>query len=502
MSGPPARVRSPWVAVGVILVGSYAAILNITVVGVALPAIVDDLGGRRGPGADWVVTAFLIGVVAVVPLTGWAADRLGRTRVYGVSLVLFAVGSVLCALAPSMVVLVAARVVQGVGAGAVMPIGMATVYDLFPPDRRGSAMGVWGVAIMAAPAVGPPVGGWMVTAASWRLLFVVFGAIALAAAALSVRYLPDVGHRERRPLDMVGWALTVVGVVAIVVGSRELPAWGFTSPTTVVAMGTGVAAIVAVVVRSRRMTHPVIEFRMFTVPAFAAGMVVVWLSSMNQFGQLTFLPVELQVVRDLDPGRVGVLLAPAALGVAVTMPLGGWLVDRVGARVPVAVGLVVMAAGTLQLADLRPDGGEAPIVVTLIVIGLGQGLVFIPATVSAMSSLSDRFVAQAAVVNSLNRQLSGAVGVAVFSAIVVAELGAVSPTDLAAAGLELDRAQAAYNRVFAVSAWSVAAGLLACAWLPGRRRIREIHRERAAERSTGGVLDDAGPPVDTESRLS
>jgi hypothetical protein len=168
----------------------------------------------------------------------------------------------------------------------------------------------------------------------------------------------------------------------------------------------------------------------------------------------------------------------------------------------VAVGLAVMAAGTLQLAGLRPDGSEAAIVVTLIVIGLGQGLVFIPATVSAMSSLSDRFVAQAAVVNSLNRQLSGAVGVAVFSAIVVAELGAVSPTDLAVAGLELDRAQAAYNRVFAVSAWSVAAGLLACAWLPGRRRIREIHRERAAERSTGGVLDDAGPPVDTESRQS
>ncbi|TVR26061.1 MAG: DHA2 family efflux MFS transporter permease subunit [Ilumatobacter sp.] len=478
MPAPTHRARSPWVAVGVILVGSYAALLNITVVGVALPAIVNDLGTSGGPGVDWVVTAFLIGVVAVQPLTGWAADRVGRKRVYGASLIVFALGSLLCAVAPGMTLLVAARVVQGAGAGAVMPIGMATVYDLFPPERRGTAMGVWGVAVMAAPAVGPPVGGWMVTAASWRLLFVVFGVIAVAAAVLSVRYLPDVGHRERRPLDLIGWVLSVVGVVAIVIVSRELPSWGVTSPVTLLVAGVGVGAIVAVVLRSLSHPHPIIEFRMFAVPAFAAGMVVVWLSSTNQFGQLTFLPVELQVVRDLDPGRVGLLLAPAALGVAATMPLGGWLVDRVGARVPVFVGLAVMAIGTFQLAGLRPDGSELSLVIVLIVIGVGQGFVFVPTTVAAMSSLSDRFVAQASVVNSLNRQLSGAVGVAVFSAIVVADLGAVAPLDV-----DVDRAQAAYNRVFLVSAWTCVAGLVACWWLPGRRRMQEHHRDRSAERT-------------------
>lgn len=462
-----------------VLVGSYAAILNITVVGVALPAIVGDLSGSAsGPGGDWVVTSFLIGVVVVQPFTAWAADRAGRVRVYVASLALFAVGGVLCALAPGMWLLIAARLVQGIGAGAVMPIGMATVFELFPPSRRGTAMGVWGVAIMAAPAVGPPLGGWMVDAASWRLLFVMFSAFALAAAALSLRYLPEVGHREERPFDLPAWVLAAIGVVAVLIGSRQVAEWGPTDPRTLAFVAVGVAALAATIVRSLRRRHPIIEFRIFTVPAFAAAAVVVWLSSLNQFGQLTFLPVELQVVRGLEAGHVGLLLAPAALGVAATMPLGGWLVDRVGARVPVVVGSVVMAAGTFQLAQLRPDGSERSLVVVLIVIGVGQGLVFIPTTVAAMNSLPARFVAQASVVNSLNRQLGGAVGVAVLSAVAVASLGSVAP---APGEVAVDDAQAAYNRVFLVSAWAAVGCAVVGALLPDRRRTIEHHRERAAE---------------------
>ncbi len=471
-------MRSPWVAVGVVLIGSYAAVLNITVVGVALPAMVADLSGGGSPGGDWIVTGFLIGVVVVQPLTAWAADLFGRSRVYPASLLVFALASVLCALAPNMWLLIVVRFVQGLGAGALMPIGMATVYELFPPARRGTAMGVWGVAIMAAPAVGPPLGGWTVEVASWRLLFVLFAGFAVAAAALSVRYLPDVGHRERRSFDLAGWGLASVGVVAVVIGSRQVADWGPVDPRTLLLAGVGVFALVLVVVRSLRRAHPILDFRMFTVPAFAVGAVVVWLSSMNQLGQLTFLPIELQVVRGLEAGHVGVLLAPAALGVAITMPLGGWLVDRVGARAPVLLGSVLMAVGTFELARLRPDGSERSLVLVLILVGVGQGLVFIPTTVATMNSLPSRLVSQASVANSLNRQIGGAVGVAVLSAVAVANLGSVAPDP---ATVDVDAAQAAYNRVFLVSAGVAVACAVAGGMLPGRRRTIEDHRARTAE---------------------
>ncbi|MEX2627643.1 MAG: DHA2 family efflux MFS transporter permease subunit [Ilumatobacteraceae bacterium] len=487
----PTPARSPWVAVGVVLVGSYAAVLNITVVGVALPAITDDLRGGGAPGADWVVTTFLIGVVVVQPLTAWAADRFGRSRVYVVSLLAFAAGSLLCALAPGMWLLIGARFVQGLGAGAVMPIGMATVYELFPPSRRGMAMGVWGVAIMAAPAVGPPFGGWMVDVASWRLLFVLFAAFAVAATALTLRYLPDVGNREPRPFDLLGWLLASTGVVALVVGSRQVADWGPLDTRTLAVAVIGVGVLVLVVMRSLRQTHPIIEFRIFAVPTFAAGTVVVWLSSMNQLGQLTFLPIELQVVRDLEAGHVGVLLAPAAIGVALTMPLGGWLVDRVGARAPVLVGSVLMAAGTFELSRLRPDGSERSLVLVLILVGVGQGLVFIPTTVATMNSLPTRFVAQASVVNSLNRQIGGAVGVAALSAVAVASLGSVAPE---AADVVPGDAQDAYNRVFLVSAVTAVVCAAVCILLPGRRRTMADHRARAAE------IPDQSDQVSAESR--
>jgi EmrB/QacA subfamily drug resistance transporter len=468
---------SPWLALTIVLVGSYAAVLNTTVVGVALPSIAQEL--RAGSGAievDWVVTSFLVGVVLVQPVTGWLADRFGRRRVYVASLLTFGAGALLCASAPSMWVLIAGRVVQGVGGGALIPVGMAMVYELFPPHRRGTALGIWGVGIVGAPAAGPPLGGWVATAASWRWIFGAFVVIAAGAALLARWRLRDSGHREVRRLDVTGWVLAGTGVLLLVIASRQAADWGPTSVATLAMVGTSVAVLAVWVRRSRRRPEPIIELRMFAIPTFAVGMTVVWLLSIAQFARLNFLPVELQVVRDLDASQVGLLLAPAAAGVALTMPLGGWLADRVGARAPVVVGLSLVAASMWQLAHLQPTDSERRIVTILVVQGLGHGLAFVPTAVAAMNSIPQRFVAQASAVNALNRQLAGAVGVALLGAVLVADLGAVAP-----AAPVIDAAQSAYNRIFMVGFWFVVAALSAAMLLPGRRRSAEHQAIRAAE---------------------
>ncbi|MFP4511722.1 MAG: DHA2 family efflux MFS transporter permease subunit [Acidimicrobiales bacterium] len=477
------RPASPWIAVLVILVGSYAAVLNITVVGVALPDIASSFGGADATlSVDWVVTSFLTGVVLILPLTGWLADLLGRRMMYVLSLVSFGVGALVCAVAPNMFVLVLGRLVQGLGGGALMPVGMAMVYDLFPPHRRGTAMGIWGVGIMAAPAAGPPLGGWMVTAFGWRWIFAVFVGVALLAAALATRWLPEIGHRERRRLDPVGWLLMAVGVVLLVVGSREASGWGWGSPVTWTVGVLALASIVAVIWWSMRRRDPILDLAMFGVPTFASAMLVVALMAIAQFAQLTFLPVELQVVRGLDAQRVGLLLAPAAVGVAAVMPIGGWLADRIGSKVPVTLGLTIMAASMWRLGHLEPDGSDRQVVEILLVMGVGLGLGFMPSTLAAMNSLPSRFVAQASAVNNLIRQLGGAIGVAVLSAVVVASVGEVAPE-----GLPPAETQAAYNRVFLIAFWfSVVATVVAAVLLPGRRRALADQRARAAESVAAG----------------
>ncbi len=453
-------------------------LLDLTVLGVAIPTIGDELG--TPVGVDWIVTAYVVAVGMVQPGTGWIADKYGKKCAYMGSLAVFALGSLLAGLAPSLEFLIFARVIQGLGGGLMMPIGMAMVYELFPPERRGTALGVWGVAMMAAPALGPPLGGWLTDAVSWRWIFLVNIPIGLVGLVLASRLLRDIGFRQQRSLDVVGWILAALGIVAIVAGSRFAGDWGLTDPGTVTGFAVGVGLIAWLVVRSLHRPEPIIEFRMFKSPAFTITLVVVGFLTVAQFARLTYLPVELQVVRGLEPGEVGLMLAPGALGVAMTMTLGGWLADRVGARIPIVTGLVIITACTWYLANLGPDTSQGDLIVVLLVSGLGTGLALMPNTVAAMASIKTRYVAEASAVRSINRELAAALGTAVLAAFVAAELGEIAPNGLSTPA-ELAHAQATYNTVFTVATVCLVASLVMAFFLPGRKKMAAFNAERAEE---------------------
>ncbi|MGH3240667.1 MAG: DHA2 family efflux MFS transporter permease subunit [Spirillospora sp.] len=480
------RRHRPWIVTAVLLFGTYAVAMNLTVLGIALPPIAGDLGAGARISPDWVIGAYFVAIVVVQPAVGGLGDRWGRRRVYNISIAAFAAGSVLCTVAPTMTLLIGGRIVQGLGGGAIMPLATAMVYEMFPPHRRGLALGVWGIAMMAAPALGPPVGGWVVTAASWRWIFLLLTAVSVIGLLLGLAFLHDTGHRgagARRPLDWGGWALASAGVITLVLVSRHVPEHGLTATGLV----TAVAAVAALAVLVRRSLHrpdPLIDFRMFAFPIFTASMVVIFINALAQYARLTYLPVEFQVIRDMTARDVGLLLSPAAIAVAVTMPLGGWLADRIGSRVPVVIGLVGMAVPTLALARLSPDTPITWILAVLIVQGLGMGISMMPTTVAAMNVLPGRFVAQASSLTALNRQISGAVGTAFLAALLVAALGSVSPEGPHSAA-EIARAQDAYNHIFLTTACALAAAVVPALFLPGRRRMRALQRERAAEQKEG-----------------
>lgn len=314
--------RYRWVALFVVLIGTFMVILDTTIVTVALDPIGRDLGAPSG--VEWLITAYLLAVGVVQPATGWLADRLGRKPVFLASMVVFAAGSLACAASPNLAVIVVFRVIQGFGGGAMMPVGMAIIYEVFPPHRRGTAMGVWGIAAMAGPAIGPALGGWLVTQFGWRWLFLINVPIGVAGTVLGIRVLRNHGFREHRPLDWTGLGLATAGVTALLLGLSEGAGWGWRSGQTLGALGGGVGMLVVFAWWSiRRTDHPLIDLSMFRISIYSITITVICLLTLSQYGRLVFIPLELESLRGLSPLHTGLLLTPTAIGSAITMPIGG-----------------------------------------------------------------------------------------------------------------------------------------------------------------------------------
>lgn len=459
----------------VVLMGTFMVILDTTIVNVALPAIGRDL--ERAVGIEWIVTGYLLAVGIAQLATGWISDRFGKKATYTWSLGLFALGSLLAALAPSLPALVGFRVLQGIGGGAMMPVGLAMLYEVFPPHRRGTALGIWGIAAMAAPAIGPVAGGWIATSASWRWVFAVNVPIGALGVVMALRLLRGIGFREHRALEWRSLVTASLGLVALLLAFDRAPGWGWTSNSFLALTAVSVGMLILFVRRELASAHPLLEVRMFAIPTFSVTIGIVWLITVAQFARLVFVPIELQTVHGMTPWEAGLLLAPAAAGTAVTMPLGGKITDRIGARIPVTLGAAMIALAVWLLGSVTPTTTPNRILVYLLVQGAGTGLSLMPNTVAAMNTLPNRWVSRASAIRSLNRQIAGSLGVAALSSIVVARVGTLTGRpDVGLAAL-----QEAYNSAFHVAFVAALAAILLALFLPGRRETRQAQEERALE---------------------
>jgi EmrB/QacA subfamily drug resistance transporter len=464
--------RYPWVAMGVVLSGTLMVILDTTIVNVALAKI--GVALHSGEGIEWVVTAYLLAVGLMTPLSGWLSDRYGRKQIFTVALLLFLVGSTSAALAPSLGVLVACRVVQGAGGGLLAPVGMALVYDLFPPNRRGTALGVWGVAAMAAPALGPVVGGYIVDSVSWRWLFAInipIGTVGLIAAH---RLLRDSGERRQQRFDVVGLAVGGTGLVLFLLGMSEAPRWGWASASTITTMLIGVVLLVVFAIRLPRVEDPLIDPEVLHVRQFRLTLLITALLTVLQYARLVFIPLELQNVRSMGALEVGWVLSPSALATAVTMPIGGRLADRVGPRPPVLAGTTLIAVAAWFLAHLDLDTSKAELIGIFVLQGLGTGLALMPVTVAGMNHLPGRLVSQGSGLRNLNRQVAAALAVALLSSLVASQIGG-SPQRGS------DDALGAYNSVFLVGLLAAVAAVVLATFLPNRSEMRAVNAQRDEE---------------------
>jgi EmrB/QacA subfamily drug resistance transporter len=458
-----------------VLLGAVMSILDITVVNVAIDRLAIEFNASLTT-IQWVVTGYTLAIAAVIPLTGWAADRFGTKRLYLTSLVLFVGGSILCGAAWSSGSLIFFRVLQGLGGGMIMPAVMTIMTKKAGPQRMGRVMGVLGVPMLIAPIVGPILGGWLVDDVSWRWIFFInvpIGIVAFIAAFIVLdRDEPQPTHR----LDWLGMVLLSPGLTLLIFGLAEtsshsfseLRAWG---PTV-----AGALLIAAFLRHSWTTKAPLIDIRTFTHTRAGAAAGVFILFAIAMFGSLLLVPLYYQSVRGQSALQSGLLLAPQGFGAMITMPIAGRLTDRYGPTKLPAAGLPLAALGMLPFAFVTASTSFVLLCGFSFILGLGMGLSMMPTMTAAMQAVPSQAIARTSTAMNIIRQSGASIGTAILAVILTSQvssrLGGATPSG--GSGFEALQGMSAAQRAVAAvpladafaSTFVWAVVLLTLAWLP------------------------------------
>jgi EmrB/QacA subfamily drug resistance transporter len=415
--------RSTLIVSAVATLGLIMAVLDTTIVNVALDTLSRDLGAPLST-IQWVSTGYLLSLASVIPLSGWITERFGSKRTWIASIVLFAAGSALCALATSAGELIAFRILQGLGGGMLVPVGFTLVAQSAGPKRIGRALGVVGIPILLGPIFGPIIGGLIVDNAAWRWIFVVNVPIAIVAIVVAARLLhPDAGRADAGALDWVGALLLSPGLAGIVFGLSETESHGgIDQPIAFGPIVAGFALIGLFVWHSLRVARPLIDVRLFQSRGFRAATFTTFVLGGTLFGTLLVLPLYFQVDRGQSALDAGLLLAPQGVGAATMLPISGRLTDSVGGGPVVVAGCSLIAIATLPLVFMTNHTPFALLGAVLFVRGLGLGASIQPTTAAAYSLLDSGQVPRATAALNTLRQIGGSIGTALLAVVLQHEV--------------------------------------------------------------------------------
>jgi EmrB/QacA subfamily drug resistance transporter len=413
---------------GVVVLGAVMSILDITVVNVALPTFQVEFGspGNEIPYSHvaWTVTAYTLALATVIPMTGWAADRFGTKRLYMIAIALFTLGSVLCATAWSINALITFRVLQGLGGGMLMPLGMTIMTKAAGPHRMGRLMAILGVPMLLGPILGPILGGWLIQEASWHWIFLINLPLGVIALVYAWRALVKDTPRPSESFDFVGVVLMSPGLALFLFGVSSLPATGgdFSAPRVWVSMLVGATLMATFVWHSFRPEHPLLDLRLFRNRNLRFSIITMALFAIAFFGALLLVPTYFQQIRGESTLDAGLLVASQGLGAMVTMPIAGRLVDKhpVGRIVP--FGLLLIIVGMFGLTQVTADTPYSLLIPMLFVMGLGMGATMMPLFTSALKTLAAHAVARGSTLLTITQQVAASIGVATMSVLLTNSL--------------------------------------------------------------------------------
>jgi len=409
---------------GVVVLGAIMSILDITVVNVALPTFQTAFakGGDLVAYSTvaWTVTAYTLALATVIPLSGWAADRFGTKRLYMLAILLFTLGSALCATATSINMLIAFRALQGLGGGMLMPLGMTIMTRAAGPQRMGRLMAILGVPMLLGPIGGPILGGYLIEHHSWNWIFLInipLGVIALVYAQL---VLAKDNPHPTESFDFVGMLMMSPGLALFLYGVSSIPGEGtIASAKVLIPAILGLALVVAFVFYSFRPEHPLLDLRLFKNRNLAISITTMFLFAAAFFGGLLLMPTYFQIVRGESVEHAGYLMAAQGLGAMVTMPLAGALTDKMPVGRIVPFGLVGIIGGMFALTQITSTSSYWGFLIpVLFIMGLGMGGTMMPIMTSALKTLRAHEVARGSTLLNITQQIASSIGVATMSVVL------------------------------------------------------------------------------------
>lgn len=425
MSGPQRTVssidpttRNPrrWWILLVLIVALFGVSVDNTILIIALPTLARDL---QASAADlqWMVDAYILVFAGFLLLSGALADRYGRRLMLVIGLALFGVGSVFAPFVTSADQLIALRAFMGLGASFMMPATLSIIADVFDSEERPKAIAAWGSISAIGIVAGPILGGWLLDHFAWPSVFLVNVPFAIAGIIATMAVVPESRAPGRVSLDLVGAALSVVGLVALVYAIIEIPARGWDDPSVLLAFAVAAVALGAFIAWERRTPAPMLDVGLFRDQGFAAACLSVTLVFFALNGALFFLTQYMQGVQGLDAFETGLRFIPVAIGVMLGAGISAGAVRRLGARVVTSAGLVLMAVGLLGFALIRVDSGDLFVGMLLFVCSAGIGLAMTPATDAIMGALPPDQFGVGSAVNDTTREVGGAMGIAILGSL-------------------------------------------------------------------------------------
>ncbi|MET0862959.1 MAG: DHA2 family efflux MFS transporter permease subunit [Nakamurella sp.] len=427
---------------GVTVLGAIMSILDTTVVSVALPTFQTVFDATYSTVA-WTMTGYTLALATVIPLTGWAADRFGTKRLYMLALVLFILGSVACGLAWNIGSLITFRVLQGLGGGMLMPLGMTMMTRAAGPARIGRVMAVLGVPMLLGPIGGPILGGWLIEVASWHWIFFINLPIGIIAFIAAWRVLAKDSPTPSEKFDFLGMLLLSPGLALFLYGVSSIPGEGtIASAQVIIPAVIGVLLMCAFVWHALRKDHPLIDLHLFKRKQLSVSIITMSLFAIAFFGAMLLFPTYFISVRGETTLAAGLLLAPQGIGAMVTMPIAGRLTDKMGPGKFVLGGLVLIAAGMGVFTQLTDTTSYVLILGSLFVMGMGMGMTMMPVMTAALASLNHQEVARGSTLMNIVQQAAASVGTATMSVILTNQL-LNKPAYEAGKAIQADPSQAA-----------------------------------------------------------
>jgi len=418
MSNAIKEIRGPLVA---IIVGMFMVMLNMTAMNVAIPSLVDTFHSSISV-VQWATTGYILAEAIIIPVAGWLSDRFGAKRIFLISIFLFSLCSILCMFAINAEQFIVFRVLQGLGGGIVMPIGMAIVFRISPPDKVGTVMGMIGVPILVAPAIGPVLAGWLVEYASWHYIFWVNIPVGIAGIWIGIRYLPMLEKHAGAKLDKVGMLFGPLAFAALVFGVSEGGASGWGSTKAMIGIIIGLVALLIFIWVELRQKEPLLELRVFRSYAFTSAILLQWITAIAFYGLLFLVPVFLQKVQGYSAFNSGLLMLPQAIACIIFIQFGGRLYDRFGVKPLVITGTAIISIGAYLLSKLTAESGLLELILPLLLSGSGQALFGISLSAHLMKSAPQGLVNRVSSLTSATQQVMGSFAVAGLSTLLTNQL--------------------------------------------------------------------------------